>query len=423
MLDNLRYFWENLDKKKFFLIAAIVIAVIVLGYIIYAIWRPAPAPLINTNQPGAGGFPATGPGGVNVGETGQANLPPTGQGEQPVTGGGAAIPLVAAGGNTLTKVLSDNSTSFPAATSAAVRYYDSATCQFYELSPTGSKKSLSSDQYCNVQKATWSPGTSSAVLEFPDGSNVVYDFKSKKQYSLPREMENFSWSPDGNKIAGKYMGNDIGDRWVVAVNSDGSALRGVEPMGDNADKVDVEWSPNNQVVALSRTGEPSGAFTQQVLLVGFNQENFKGLYIDGRGFEPKWTPDGKRLLYSVFSDKTGFRPSLWLVDGTPDRAGLNKQNLNLGTWADKCNLIGTYAYCAVPTDLPEGAGLVRELANGVPDSVWRIDLTTGATNLLATPVSDDGKGLSVTSLTASADGNWVYFTDSEGKLRSLKLKE
>lgn len=423
MLDNLRYWWSNIDKKKLFLVAAIILVIVVLIYIIYLIWRPA-KPLLptNVNAPGPSGFPVGVPGGVNVGEIGEITLPPTEEVIPPPAGGEIA-PIIAGGGPALAPVVVSETTAFPAASGNTVRYYDPRDCRFYELSGDGSKTPLTDASYCSVQQLIWSPNTASAVLEFPDGSNIVYDFKNKKQYTLAREMAEFSWSPDASKIAGKYMGDDWGDRWVVTVNSDGSALTGVEPMGDNADKVNVEWAANNQVIALSRTGEPAGVFTQQVLLVGFNQENFKGLYIDGRGFQPKWTPDGKRLLYSVFNDKTGFRPSLWLVDAAPDRVGLNKQNLNLATWADKCNLSGSYAYCAVPTDLPEGAGLVRELAADATDSVWRVDLTTGATNLLATPVTATGDGVAVANLTLSGDGKWLYFTDDRGQLRSLKLRE
>jgi len=423
MFDNLSYWWENLDKKKFFGAVTVLTVIIGLGFVIYLIWRPTKPPLpTNVNLPGESGFPIGAPGGVNVAEPGEITLPPT-EGVTPPPSGGELPPVIASGGITLTAVVNDQATAFPVFSGSAVRYYDPRECGFYEITGDGQRAALTDAAYCSVNNMTWSPNTTGAVLEFPDGSNVVYDFRTKKQYSLPREMENFSWSPDSGKIAGKFMGDDLGDRWVVTVNSDGSALTGVEPMGDNADKVNVEWSPNNQVIALSRTGEPSGAFTQQVLLVGFNQENFKGLYIDGRGFQPKWTPDGKRLLYSVFNDKTNFKPSLWLADAAPDRVGLNKQNLNLATWADKCNFSGGYAYCAVPTNLPDGSGLVRELANGAPDSLWRVDLNTGATNILATPVADDGQGLTAANITISADAKWLYFTDSDGKLRSVKLQE
>jgi Tol biopolymer transport system component len=251
---------------------------------------------------------------------------------------------------------------------------------------------------------------------------VLYNFDKQKQYTLPKAMTEFSFAPDGQKIAGKYLDTNPANNWITTVNPDGSGLTGIEPMGENADKVQVNWAPNNQVVAFSRTGDPAGLFQQNVLLIGFHGENFRQLTVDGRGFDAQWTPDGSRLLYSVYSDRTDYKPMLYLADGSSDSVGANKQAVALNTWADKCTLEGGVAYCAVPKTLPQGAGFSRELAAGTPDYVYRVNLSTGGTTLVAEPLGQNGAGLTVNNITVSADGSWLYFTDARGILRSVKLK-
>lgn len=417
--------FENLDKKKILLITLLVVGLGVLGWLVFIATGPTPQQPVNGNVVGGPGpsFPGTN-GNVSFGN-GAINLPPPTNANANVSQlpGGPAVSPVAAGGATGAPVLNSNPTLAPVAEAGgAAAFYDSRDGKFYRVSADGTRQTLSDVSYPGAQTVTWSPGQAKAVLEFPDGSNIVYDIKTNKQYTLPKEMTSFSFAPDGSKLAGKFMADNPADRWVVTVNSDSSGLTGIEPMGDNADKVTVEWAPNNQVVALATTGQPQGAFRQEVLLVGFHGENFKSLQIEGRGFQPKWTPDGQKLLYSVYSDQTNYRPMLYLVDAATDRVGNNKQALNLQTWADKCTFASGAAYCAAPTSIPDGAGFVPELAAGVPDNIWRVDLTSGASSLIAQPVDSTGAALTASNLTVSSDGRYLYFTDSQGRLRSVLLK-
>ncbi len=396
--------------------AVVAVGIIVLAWLMYLVWRPEPVePPTNVNVTPPGGFPAVNEGGPAPG----TNEPGIGVPVFPEAS------LVADGGLTASPALTSGAALDPEVTSSGtVRYYDAATCQFYEVDASGNRSRLAEATYCNVQDITWAGSKDKAVLEFPDGANIVYDFRTQKQYTLPQEMAEFSFSYDSSELAGKFLSDRTADNWIVAVNPDGSNLRGIEPMGDNADKVDVEWAPNNQVVALSRTGEAQGVFEQQVLLIGFNDENYRALNVEGRGFTPKWTPDGQRILYSAYSDQTDYKPMLYLVDGSVDRVGSNHQTLNLSTWADKCTFAGSAAYCAVPQELPAGAGFAREMAQGVPDTVWRIDYTTGSTTVVGSPVNERGEGVTTGNLTVSGDGRFLYFTDdATGILRSMQLSE
>ncbi len=425
---------ENFSRRKLIIIGLVILAVGILSWIFYLAMKPTTGDVnlpIGNNDVSDGRLPNNTGGRDNINNT-PINFPPDGDQNLPGDEGGVNQPidelnlepsLIAIGGETSAPALTPSVAQAPNLSSGGVRYYNPNDCKFYEITNGGSHKTLTNNSYCGVSNITWSPQGNQTILEFPDGANVIYDFVNKKQVTLPREMTEFSWSPDSSKIAGKFLDDNPADRWLVTIGSDGGGLTGIEPMGENADKVDVEWAPNNQVMALSRTGEPSGLFQQQVLLIGFNGENFKGLYINGRGFEPRWSPDGTRLLYSSFSDKTDYKPQLYLVDASVDRVGAHEQVINLKTWVDKCTLVTGFAYCAVPNELPDGVGFSRELAAQIPDTLWRIDLATGGTTILARPVNESGREITALNLQVSADSKFLYFTEgSSGRLRSVQLK-
>lgn len=407
---------ENLDKRKLLLIGAVIVAVIVLVWLVILAFQPKP---VETPINEETGLPGTLPpaGNLNI-NTNQPDIT-TGQPVFPEAS------VVADGGRTASPVISAGPAIQPApATGSGVKYYDKSTCQFYETQPNGDRVAVSEARYCNVDKVTWSPKADKTVLEFPDGANVIYDFATNKQYTLPKEMTEFSFAPSGDQVAGKYLSTtNPADNWIVSVSTNGSQLTPIEPMGENADKVNVAWSANNQVVALSRTGEAAGLFSQQVLLIGFNGENFRSLQIEGRGFIPEWTPDGQKLLYSVYSDQTNYQPTLYLTNANTDNVGTGKVTLGLNTWADKCTFSGSFAYCAVPQGLPQGAGFSRSIATGLPDDIWQIDLATGGKALIAQPINEQGNGIPTSGITVSADGRFLYFTDAAtGQLRSVQLK-
>ncbi len=418
--------FENIDRTKLYILILLIIGIILIAFIFYLVFKTEPGelPLENEDYP-VGVLPLIGPGNVNV----QPDEPVTTLPSTPTRPGavapGSKLPTIAAGGETTAKAVTQTPVRSPVAVANTARFYNPLDGKFYEITADGTQKSLSDDVYMSAKNITWSPNGNKAILEFPDGANIVYDFNQKKQYTLPKEMTEFSFSPTSEQIAGKFLseGSDS-DNWLVAINSDGSALQGIEPMGNNANKVEVAWSPNSQVVALSRTGEPMGLFSQEVLLIGFHGENFKSLQIDGRGFAAQWTPTGDRLLYSVYSDQTDYLPSLWLVEASLDRVGYNKKQIGLTTWVDKCTMVSgsQIAYCAVPQNLPTGAGYVRELAQGLPDVIYRVDLVNGNSSIVASPVNDQGKGMPTSGLSISSDGKFLYFVDeTTGQLRSLQL--
>lgn len=307
----------------------------------------------------------------------------------------------------VTKVISDTITYSSLSTGGDFRFYNANDGKFYRIMPNGTTEKLSNDVFYNAEKITWAKNKNTAVIEYPDKAKIVYNFDTKKQVTLPKHWEEFSFSNDGNQIAAKSLGLDPSNRWLVTINSDGTGAKFIEPMGENADKVIVSWSPNQQVVALSQTGAPQGGERREVLFVGLNGENFKSAIVDGSGFLPQWSTTGKRLLYSVYSSRSEFKPELWITDAQGDSIGDNRRLLQINTWADKC-IFGNEEtlYCAVPKNLPVGSGMSRTVANNSYDDLYKIDLKTN----LKTPIALDGD-YNITNLSYNASQNKLVFTD------------
>lgn len=417
-----------MNWKKILAVIGFVAVTLGMGYMLYYVFfRPAPPPAANVppiNAPSEGRLPSAGLG-VPEPTTVPPSAVPLAPGAPILTPPTALPPQVstiAKGGATWTATLTTRSTENVTATPDGknLQYYDRSEGKFYRINSNGDATLLSDKTFRNVSNVNWSSDANKSILEFPDGSNVLFDFTTQKQVTLPKHWEKFDFSPDSNKIAGLSIGNDPTNRWLFVANPDGSGAELVEPLGSNADKVQVSWSPNNQIIATSRTGEAQGFDRQMVLMVGKNGENFKGLVVDGWGFDYKWSPTGSRMLYNVYNSNSDYKPVLWISDAQGDSIGSNRKNLQINTWAEKCAYPDeSTVYCAVPQTMESGTGLVPSLSDTVPDNFYRIDLRTGLRTLIATPY----QGATARDVTISGDGQYLFFTDqSTGRLNRIQLR-
>lgn len=407
--------------KRIAIIVGFVLAV--LGIMVlfwYLFFRPLVSP-----RPGVNGNINRQPG---VLPNANVNRPANVNGVQPVaTNSSLPVPAeVANGGLTKTTDVSPQPTS--AATIAPdgknIVYYDSDRGKFVRLDPeTGTLTDLASQKFASVQNVTWSPDSTKAVLEFPDDRKLVYDFSSKKQYTFPSQAKDFSFSADSQELAYKYIGNTPDEKVLVTSDITGNATSAVADIGDKEDQVQVALSPSDRVVGMYREG--INGQQQQVLLIGKQQENFKAITTNGRGFQGRWTPDGTKLLYTVYSEATNWNPELYLVRADGDQVGQGNTDLGIATFVDKCtfNAAGTHAYCAVPNALDRGSGLYPEFSVSAKYGFVTINLSTGAVSPLAQPVGEELQQFSVDRVFLSGDESVLYFTDGQtGHVHKLRLR-
>jgi hypothetical protein len=404
----------NQRYKRILLIIGFILSVIIFAFILYQLFFKGIMTEPTAEDPGT-----ELPGGVlpDLGEgvpTEREDLP------EEITGLTEAD-TVARGDVTSTTLLTTSEINAPVVNGDAINYYDPTDNRFYTINENGDVVALSSTQFPEAETVVWNKDAEKALIEFPDGSNIIYDFETEKQVTLPKHWEDFDFSPTTNEIIAKSIGLDPNNRWLVIASDDGSQKTSIAALGQNADKVDVNWSPNDQVVAFADTVESrEGGFDRRFIIpVGKNKENFKGLTVEGLQFDSLWSPNGKQLLYSVVGDYSDFKPLIWLVDATSNTMGDNRRSLGLNTWADKCTWsTSSKVYCAVPTKLDENAGLQRSLGDVGPDVLYRIDVKTNQVTLIAIPEDETV----ISNLSVSNDGSKLYFTDDRGRLQLMKLQ-
>lgn len=299
----------------------------------------------------------------------------------------------------------------------SVQYYDPLEKKFYKLDENGEAVIMSDKIFHNVDKVAWAPDKNRAILEYPDGSKNIYNFVDQSQVSLPKHWQDFQFSPSGDQIAFKSVGYESENRWLSIMNADGTGAQNIEKLGDNVDKATVNWSPNRQIVATFQDGADYNR--QEVFFIGLNHENFKSMIVEGRGFQSQWSSTGNELLYSVYSDFNGYKPSLWITNANGDNIGQNTKPLEINTWAQKCSFASdTLLYCAVPRSMSDGAGWIPPETLDTPDDVYAINLETGAKEL----VSSEGN-YNMSNLIITKDEANIYFTDNKtGGLYKLPLK-
>ncbi len=405
--------------KRLFLIIGFIVVILILGYLLYAVFFKPSIPEIAPAGPAAtttrDGLP------ISPKRAGQI-ITPTGPAGLPITGGGGAKAEgseIANGGLTKTTKLNDaESSGATLSDNDGVQFYNKIDGKFYRLDKNGNAATLSEKVFHAAENIKWSPTKNKAIIEYPDGSNIIYNFSTKKQITLPKHWKDFDFSPSGDQIVTKSLGLDPNNRWLAVSNEDGSKVKAIETLGENESIVYPSWSPNNQTVAMYAKGIDFDR--QEVFFVGLNDENFKSLTVEGRGFQYKWRPSGNELLYSVYSSKNDLKPMLWLDNARGESIGSARRSLNIETWADKCSFANDKdLYCAVPEKLEEGAGLFPELAQNTRDQLYKIDAQTGLKKLIAVP---DGS-YNMSNLIISSGEEYLYFTDeTTKKIYKIKLK-
>ncbi len=402
-------------QKKIIFIVFFVLFTVGTGYALYHFFfRPiAPAPTESPLESPSytGSFGEAGARDTDTIETGQ--IP--GTAPLPVTVGSQGTSAT-----TESELLLDQVTqAISRSSDGNTRYYDPNDGRFYSLDRDGTAAALSDRQFLNVDNISWSSVKDEAILEFPDGSNIYYDFETERQVTLPNHWEDFEFAPKDSKIAAKSIGLDQNNRYLISADPDGNELTALYHLGNNADRVIPSWSPNNQVIGFSKTGDPQPDNGEEIILLGANHQEFRPLKVAGKGFLPSWSPDGKQLLYSIYHERDQFKPMLWISDASGSQVGQNRRKLNINTWADKCAWADSSTiYCGVPVSLPAGSALDRDLVSSVSDDIYRINLNTGTAQKINTVTHPHA----INTPSISEDGRSLIYTDTNtGKLYRFNL--
>lgn len=402
------------DRTKIILRVLLFIGVtILLAYgVYYMIFRPdlgGDTPPTETPT-GTGELPSAGE------STGEQT---PGPGDQPGAGELPIASPVAQGDATLVTRLTEGRVLSPAAGGAsAAMYYDPNDGYFYRIQKDGTLERFSDAAFPNASNVLLDDKTTNAVLEFPDGSNILYNFDANRQITMPQHWTEFSFAPGGTDVAAKAIGDEYNSSLVV-MSTDGSRAYAVQDMGANADKVTMDWSPSGEFLALSNTGPAQLGFGRRaMLLIDTAGEAPGSVIIDGTNFSPKWDPDGSHLLFSTSNQAQEDRPNLWYVKSSGQEIGAERKSLDVATWAEKCTFKDDITLlCAVPREIQPWEGS-SPLYNSSTDDLYEVNVLTGRKKVLAKPTIT----ARMFDLTLSEDNSTVYFTDQEGRLNYIRLQ-
>ncbi|RJQ34768.1 hypothetical protein C4566_01815 [Candidatus Parcubacteria bacterium] len=403
--------------KRILLLVAFVVFVLGMAFALYWVFFKSPAlpgdDLDNVN--GSGALPGIGEGNISVISTTTPDI-----GDLPWKDLEDKISPTANGGLTKVTKVTEGEIKGLESNGTDLKFYNADSKQFYKIGVDGKAELLTDKKFYNVDKVSWSDKGDKAVLEYPDGSNILYNFETGKQVTLPIELQDFSFNRAGANLAAEWIdasGNDD-NNWLVLVSEDGGNIDLIEPLGDQAADTAIGFSPDNQIAALYR--DYLDLQRQEIFPIGLHDENFNSFVVQGAGFTSEWSPSGQSLVYSIYNKESDYLPTLWVTQGDTNTLGQVKVSLNLNTWPDKCTFSGdNVMYCAVPRGLPRGAGLYPEIAESYNDTFYRVDLNSGVQTLVADPIGDN-LGYNAHNLFIS--GNVLYFTDQNGDLQSINLQ-
>ena len=232
--------------KKVLVIAAFIFVTAGIAYLLFRVFF----------QPFAPGRPATIPGSGLPGE-----LPLSGSGQPSVTGGGGTGPTglpsatsvqpgvvtlptnpTTSRSSTLTQAVTRNISISPSG--AGVRAYNPTEGKFYRIADDGTSVPLSNQVFYNVDKVDWGKSSDKAILSYPDGSKILYDFNTSQQVTLPKHWEDFDFSPQDDRIAAKSVGNNENNRFLITANPDGTNAKAIEDLGNNKLITTLGINPN-----------------------------------------------------------------------------------------------------------------------------------------------------------------------------------
>ena len=233
---------------------------------------------------------------------------------------------------------------------------------------------------------------------------------------LPNNVKDISVSPDGLKIFYLFMSTN---------NSEESMIGTVLNLRDNR-KVQIfdssftewlPWWPNSNTITLST--KPSANIPGYMYTIDAGGKNLSKILGNINGLTTLAAPNGKLILYgdSLLSI------SLYHTDTR------NSNALGLKTLPEKCvwGRGSDVIYCAVPKSVDFSKAYPDSWYQGdvsFNDELWKIDVKTGNTTLLANPPTiAGGEEIDAIKLAADEGENHLFFVNKKDSfLWKLDLK-
>ncbi|MGH2557305.1 MAG: hypothetical protein ACRDHO_16575 [Actinomycetota bacterium] len=182
--------------------------------------------------------------------------------------------------------------------------------------------------------ATWSPDH--RRLAYAQDGIYVVDFSANEQQLIEhgRGLSMPSWSPQGEQL----VFGDGGSMWRTTIGSGAPARLRIPstlaPLG-------MHWS-NKGLIAFEglardcrRSSHCSTTDRSEIWVLDPNGGMLEQITRVGHAENPKWSPDGSRILFIRRGDSTMTRRELWVVnaDGSGSHPLVSGQNVVAADWS------------------------------------------------------------------------------------------
>jgi TolB protein len=155
-------------------------------------------------------------------------------------------------------------------------------------------------------------GSANIYLVNADGSEAKNLTDNKFQNISP------AWSPDGKRIA--FSSDRDGDLNVYVMGADGKNVTRLTR--DHTDRL-PSWSADGKTIVFCRATD-DGSRIYSVPAAGGEAKELG----EGDGWDPAFSPDGKKVLFTSMRDGGGFRVYVMDADGKNVKALTEKPNPN-----------------------------------------------------------------------------------------------
>ncbi|GEM_PF-5952648 len=395
--------WDTLPWKR---IAFVLVIVAVILSIILLVLRLRRAPVVPPAPP-----PIQPP---------ITTLPTAGQGTLPSTGPGSTTQPSTATTGLKSFNFSEELFYAPSRSGDTLIAFSPQRGSFVKIDNQGNVQPVGEFLFSDVLGVNWSHDRSNALLEQSNGAKTLYNLQSKAKLTLPNQWSDIQFGPNNQSLVFKNTGTTSDGNYLATTSLANDSLTLLRPLGDNADSVEVNPSPDGSTSAMATI--PQDAVSQNLYFINKNGELSPSVSIKGGFFQSQWSPNGRWLLFSTADLQDQFKPLLWLAAGTGTAQGQHTL-LPVGTIAQQCTFTSrsTSLICSIPsTDSRSGYGISN--SNNIPDvphHVVLINLANGSTKTLYTPPTSSVLVRPV----VTADDKTLYITNrTTGQLESISLE-
>jgi len=381
-----------MNNKAIIILSAAIVLVLAIGAALL-FWSGAP----NVTEPESGGsFPVGGERNIDgMPEPGGFSIEPSGKTAD------------------LTRIVSDavaGAGVFRSESTSTIRYIEKSTGHIYEVSPVGKERErVTNTTILKVFKSLWSPSGERVVVEYLEDGGLVPEAKifsasinpisnSLEGVFLPSSATSVAVSPDQDKIF--YLSEKTGG--TVGVVSDFENKNGDVVFATPFGEFGAKWATPGKISLLTK---PSASAKGYLYFLSPKTGRFIKVLGGVKGLTASVSPDGKKVIYSQSAKKSFGAKLLNMTEG-------ETSDFPLKTLPDKCvwGEDSETVYCGVPKSLPP-ADYPDAWYQGTlsfDDSLWKADIATGETTLVA-----DDTGADITNLFFGPNGNRLIFTNKK----------